>query len=329
MEAVDYVTSDSVWQKKELPKQLLVVGGGPIGCELAQAFSRLGSEVTVITRARQIMPKEDDDVAAHAQRCFEEEGIRVLSECQIDSFKGDKELGNQVAKVRSKQGVEETIGFDRVLLALGRKARSEQFSDLELPLTESGTLQVDEYLRTPYPNIYAAGDIIGPYQFTHMASHQAWFATVNALFGGVKKFKADYRVTPWATFTDPQVARVGISEREARAQGLDVEITRYDLDDLDRAIADGETQGFIKVITKGSSDRILGVTIVGYHAGELIAEWVLAMKHGLGLNKILATIHIYPTLSEANKFVAGSWKKKHAPQKLLQWVEKYHRFNRR
>lgn len=322
-----YVTSDTLWQWREQPQKLLVLGGGPIGCELAQAFAKLGTEVTIVTRAQQILPKEDSEVAQLMTEVFTNSGINVLTGVTPQEFKG--ETGARVALLQHADGTESRLSFDGLLVAVGRRARSEQFSDLDLPLTPQGTLAVDEYLRTPYGNIFACGDIIGPYQFTHMASHQAWYATVNALFGRLKKFKVDYRVVPWATFTTPEVARVGLSEREAQEQNLTVQITRYDLNDLDRAIADGETAGFVKVITKANSDKILGVTIVGHSAGELIAQWVLAMKWGLGLNKILSTVHIYPTLSEANKFTAGEWKKTNAPTWAYPWLEKWHRFTRR
>jgi pyruvate/2-oxoglutarate dehydrogenase complex dihydrolipoamide dehydrogenase (E3) component len=166
--------------------------------------------------------------------------------------------------------------------------------------------------------------VTGPYQFTHTAAHQSWYAAVNALFGRFKKFRVDYRVIPWSTFTDPEVARVGLNEKEALEKKIDYEVTRYGIEDLDRAIADSEDHGLVKVLTRPGSDKILGVTIVGPHASDIIAEYVLAMKHGLGLNKILGTIHIYPTLAEANKYAAGEWKRAHAPEKLLGWVQKYH-----
>ena len=326
MESVDYVTSDTVWEFTDLPSRLLVIGGGPIGCELAQAFARLGSQVVVVTRAGGLMPREDADVAEHVQQVFRNEGIEVLTNHRTRCFHSRQ--GEQTLELLNPAGETVQIAFDRVLLAVGREARSGQFSDIELPITESGTLQVNEHLQTPYPNILAAGDIVGPYQFTHVASHQAWYATVNALFGRLRKFKVDYRVIPWVTFTDPEVARVGINESEAVDQGLPVDVTRYELDDLDRAITDGKAQGFIKVITRQGSDRVLGVTIVGHHAGELIAEWVLAMKYGLGLNKILGTIHVYPTFSETNKFAAGNWKKANAPERLLGYVQRFHQFMR-
>ena len=234
-------------------------------------------------------------------------------------------------KIDDANGKTISIQFDQLLVAVGRKANVENLGleELGIGLTEQGTVRVNEYLQTDVPTIYACGDVAGPYQFTHMSSHQAWYASVNALFGSFKRFKVDYSVVPWATFTDPEVARVGLSEVDAVSQGVGYEVTCYNLDDLDRGIIEGEVKGFIKVLTKPNSDRILGVTIVGYHAAEMIAEYVLAMKHGLGLSKVMSTIHIYPTLSEANKFVAGEWRKARKPEKLLTWVEKYHRWLRR
>jgi len=328
IEQTGYLTSDTVWGLVEQPKRLMIMGAGPIGCELAQAFSRLGTEVTLVDMAERVMPREDADVAEHVSARFTAEGIRLLTSHKTVGFDVNAE-GVKQAKLESLTGAHAVIEFDQLLVAVGRKARTEQFCDFDLPLTPQGTLQVDEYLRTPYPNIFACGDIVGPYQFTHMAAHQAWYAAVNALFRRFKKFKVDYRVVPWATFTDPEVARVGVSESEAEAQGLKYEVTRYGLDDLDRAIADGEAEGFVKVITQAGSDKILGVTITGYHASELIAEWVLAMKHGLGLNKMLGTIHIYPTLNEANKYAAGVWKRAHKPEGVLRWVERFHNWQRR
>jgi dihydrolipoamide dehydrogenase len=325
---VDYLTSDNVWELEELPKRLVVLGGGPIGCELSQAFAKLGSKVTMVEMMGQLMGREDPDVANLITDKFNNDGINVLTNHKAIKFTNDN--GENVLHCETGNGVVE-IPFDKVLIAVGRKANSDgmNLDKLGIKLRRNGTIETDEYLRTQVPNIFAVGDIAGPYQFTHTASHQAWFATVNALFGFAKKFKVDYRVIPWATFTMPEVARVGLSEREAQEKGLDVQVTRYGIDDLDRAIADGEAHGFIKVITpKGGKDTILGVTIVGSHAGELIAEYVLAMKHNLGLNKILGTIHLYPSMAEANKFVAGNWKRENQPHGLLKWVGKFHAWRR-
>jgi pyruvate/2-oxoglutarate dehydrogenase complex dihydrolipoamide dehydrogenase (E3) component len=321
--SLDYLTSDTLWDIRELPPRLLVLGAGPIGCELAQAFARLGSSVSLVTHAPRIMPREDEDASSAVLAAFERQGITVHCGFEAQSF---------AASDNGQQGVfataegEQTLEFDRILLAVGRSPNTEGLGleALGIEITPSGTIAVDDYLRTAMPTIYACGDIAGPYQFTHMASHQAWYASVNALFGSLRRFKVDYSVVPWATFTDPEVARVGLSETEAEAAGIAYEVTRYGIDDLDRAIADGEDHGFVKVLTEPGRDRILGATIVGYHAGELVSEFVLAMKHGIGLNKILGTIHIYPTLGESNKFLAGEWRKARKPEGLLRWVERYH-----
>tara|TARA_R110002110_G_C13470513_1_gene720838 strand:- start:78896 stop:81031 length:2136 start_codon:yes stop_codon:yes gene_type:complete len=325
--ALDYLTSDTVWDIRESPRRLLVLGAGPIGCELAQALARLGSVVTIVTHGDRILPREDPEVAALVLAAFERQGITVQTGLEAQRF-GARDEG-QFGVFTSDQGECEII-FDRVLLSVGRSANVEGLGleALGIRQTPSGTLEVDDYLRTTVPNVFACGDIAGPYMFTHMASHQAWYATVNALFGRFKKFRVDYSVVPWATFTDPEVARVGLNETEAKEQGIAYEVTRYDIDDLDRAIADSEAHGFVKVLTKPGKDQILGATIVGYHSAELITEFVTAMKHNIGLNKILGTIHIYPTLSESNKFLAGEWRKARKPQRLLDWVERYHRWTR-
>jgi dihydrolipoamide dehydrogenase len=325
---MDYLTSDSLWDLQELPARLLVMGAGPIGCELAQSFTRLGSQVTLVDMASHVLPREDVDVSSLVEEALGASGVTVLCNHRAVGFSREGE--DNIASFDCG-GEARSLSFDRVLVAVGRKANTEDLGleELGIELTRTGTLEVDEYLRTSIPTIYACGDVAGPYQFTHMASHQAWYAAVNALFGRFRKFKVDYSVVPWATFTDPEVARVGLNETDAREQGIACEVTRYAIDDLDRAIADGEARGFIKVLTPPGKDRILGVTIVGYHAAELLAEYVLAMKQGIGLNKILGTIHVYPTLSEANKFAAGEWRKAHKPEALLEWVEKYHSWCRR
>ncbi len=324
---VGCLTSDTVWGLTELPQRLLVLGGGPIGCELAQSFARLGSQVTQVEMLPRLMAREDPDAAELVADALRNDGVTVLTGHQALRC----EQAGGVKRLIVKHGdAEKIIEFDALLCAVGRSARVEGYGleELGIPLTPRKTIATDAYLRTRYPNIYAVGDVTGPYQLTHAAAHQAWYAAVNALFGRFRRFKADYSVMPWTTFTDPEVARVGLSETEAKEQGVAHEVTRYGLDDLDRAIADGTAHGFVKVLTVPGKDRILGVTIVGEHAGDLLAEYVLAMKHGLGLNKILGTIHTYPTLAEANKYVAGEWKRAHAPHKLLAWVEKFHTWER-
>ncbi|MFN3879855.1 MAG: FAD-dependent oxidoreductase [Nitrincola lacisaponensis] len=326
LDQVEYLTSDNLWQLRELPERLLVLGGGPIGCELAQAFQRLGSQVIQVERGARLMAREDQDASEMVMRHFRQEGIDLRLQHQALSFEVAAEEYYLVA--RNAVGEEVRIAFDRVLIAVGRKPRLAGYGLEELGLLPAQTTKLDTnaYLQTLYPNILACGDLIGPYQFTHAASHQAWHATVNALFGDFKRFAVDYRFLPWATFTDPEVARVGLNEQEAQEQGIAYEVTTYGLDDLDRAIADGQAYGFVKVLTPPGKDKILGVTLVGPHAGDLIAEFVLAMKHGMGMNQLLGTIHIYPTLTEANKFAAGNWKKAHAPQKVLNWLRKFHQW---
>ncbi|MCP4284836.1 MAG: FAD-dependent oxidoreductase [Gammaproteobacteria bacterium] len=322
-----YLTSDNLWEIRELPKRLLVLGGGPIGCELAQSFARFGSQVTVAEMAPRLMIREDVDVSSMVAERFAHEGIEVMVGHMAKEFTVENGVNRMIAEY---QGKDVSVEFDQVLVAVGRAANTSGFGleELGVTLTDRRTLEANEFLQTNFPNIYVCGDVTGPYQFTHTASHQAWYATVNALFGMFRKFKVDYSVIPFATFTDPEVARVGLNEQDAIEQNIKYEVTVYGLDDLDRAIADGENYGFVKVLTVPGKDKILGVTLVGEHAGDLIAEFVTAMRHGLGMNKILGTIHIYPTWSEGNKFAAGNWKKAHAPEKLLEWVEKFHTWRR-
>jgi dihydrolipoamide dehydrogenase len=327
LDKVKYLTSDTVWEIQTLPRRLVILGGGPIGCELAQTFGRLGSIVTQVEMMPQLMGREDAEVAAFVKDRLESEGIRVLTGHRAREIRCENA---EKVLICDHDGRDVMIEFDEILVAVGRAANITGFGleALGVELTPQKTLRADAFQKTSIPTIYCAGDVAGPYQFTHAAAHQAWFAAVNALFGKWKSFKIDYRVIPWTTYTDPEVARVGLNENDAREKGIAVEVTRYDIGDLDRAIADSEDQGFIKVLTKPGTDKILGVTIVGAHAGDMLAEYVLAMKHGLGLNKILATIHTYPTMSEANKYAAGEWKKAHAPEKILKWLEKYHQWTR-
>ena len=325
LDLVDYFTSENIWSLRERPGSMVVMGGGPIGCELAQVFARLGCRVTQVEMGSRLLPREDEDAAGLVTRRFLAEGIDLRlahTAHRIEVVDGEKIL------VALHDGREIRIGFDALLIAVGRQANLEGFGLQELDVATERTVQVNGYLQTSFPNIYAAGDVAGPYQFTHTAAHQAWYAAVNALFDPFRKFRADYRVIPWATFVEPEVARVGLNEQEAKEKKVPYEVTIYNIDDLDRAIADSEAHGFVKVLTVPGKDRILGVTIVGEHAGDLIAEYVLAMKHGIGLNKILGTIHIYPTMAEANKYVAGNWKRAHAPKKLLAWVARFHAWRR-
>lgn len=324
-----YLTSDTLWdafaQLDEVPRRLVILGGGPIGCELAQAFARLGAQVTQVEMAPRLMVREDEEVSELARQALAADGVRVLTGHQAlrcETSGGVKTL------VVEHGGSQQRLAFDQLVCAVGRVARLQGYGLEELGIPVQRTVDTNEYLQTIYPNIYAAGDVAGPYQLTHVAAHQAWYAAVNALFGEFRLFKADYSVIPWTTFIDPEVARVGLNEQEAREQGVAFEVTRYGMADLDRAIADGEARGFVKVLTVPGKDTILGVTIVGTHAGDLLAEYVLAMRHGLGLNKILSTIHTYPTLAEANKYAAGEWKRAHQPTRLLEWVGRYHDWKR-
>jgi len=329
IEETGYVTSDTLWNKfaelDEAPKKLVVLGGGPIGSELAQSFARLGSSVTQIEMSERIMIKEDLEVSTFAHEALTESGVNILTSHQ--ALRCEMRDGKKFIVVKHNDK-EIDIEYDELLCAVGRSARLKGYGLEELGIETNRTVVTNEYLETLYPNIFAAGDIVGPYQFTHVAAHQGWYAAVNGLFGHLKKFKVDYRVIPWTTFIDPEVARVGLNEQDAIDKGIDYEITRFEFEELDRAITDSATKGFIKVITPKGKDKILGVTVVSEHAGDLIAEFVLAMKHGLGLNKILGTIHSYPTWAEGNKYAAGEWKRAHAPEKVLNLLEKYHTWRR-
>ena len=331
IEDVGYLTSDTVWNLRELPKRLVVLGGGPVGSELTQCFARLGASVTQIEMLPRIMMREDPEISDMVLQQFRKEGVNVLLNHRAQRFaveNGEKVLYCETAGATGNNAVR--IVFDALLCAVGRVANTAGYGleELGIPVTQARTVEVNEFMQTRYPNILACGDVAGPYQFTHTAAHTAWYAAVNALFGSFKKFRADFSVIPWATFTDPEVARVGLNETEAREKNIPCEVTTYDIADLDRAIADGTAHGLVKVLTVPGTDKVLGATIVGEHASDLITEFVTAMKHGIGLNKILGTIHIYPTLAEANKYAAGVWKKAHAPQGVLRQVEKFHSWRR-
>lgn len=322
---VPYLTSDTLWSemktRKTAPQSMVVLGGGPIGCELAQSFARLGVQVTQIERAPRLLAREDEEVSAALLAAIEGDGVAVKTSSTAQSV---SRAGDQIAvEIEGPEG-REVILADDLLVAVGRSPRLTGFGLEELGIVTDRKVDTNDYLQTLFPNILAAGDVAGPYQFTHTASHEAYYAAVNALFGDIKRSKADYRTIPFAIFTDPEIARVGLSESEARTKGVAYEVTRYDLDDLDRAIADGTRKGFVKVLTAKGSDRILGATIIGAEAGNLLAEFTLAMKHGLGLNKILGTIHIYPTLAEANKYVAGNWRKARVNPRALALLQRFH-----
>lgn len=324
---VGYLTSDDIWELRDLPERLVVLGGGPIGCELAQAFARVGATVIQVEMAPRLMPREDPEISEMVRQRFVAEGVDVRVDTKAEAFRlvdGEKHL------LVEHDGESVDIVFDQVLVAVGRAANVTGYGveDLGINVSDRRTIAVNEYMQTNYPNIFACGDVAGPYQFTHTAAHTAWYAAVNALFGRFRKFKVDYSVIPWATFTEPEVARVGLNETEAKERNIAYELTTYGIDDLDRAIADESAEGLVKVLTVPGKDKILGATIAGEHAGDLIIEFILAMRHGIGLNKILGTIHIYPTWAEANKYAAGNWKRAHAPQRLLEWVGRYHSWSR-
>ena len=327
IDSIDYLSSDNIWALDKLPRRLVVLGGGPVGSELTQVFARLGSKVTQVEMLPRIMMREDADVAALLTERFQAEGVNVLVNHQARRIKNEQ---GKTSLICQANGREVEIAFDKLLVAVGRKANTQGLGleELNIPVNKSGTVQTNAYLQTLYPNIYACGDVAGPYQFTHTAAHQAGYSAINALFSPLKKFKADYAVIPWATFTDPEVARVGLNEAEAREKNIPHEVTTYGLDALDRAITDEEAHGMVKVLTVPGKDKILGATIVAEHAGDLLIEYISAMKYGIGLNKILSTIHIYPTLAEANKFAAGIWKRNHAPERLLRLARLFHDWRR-
>lgn len=323
VDKVDFLTSDNIWEINELPKTMVVLGGGPIGCELAQAFARLGCKVTIVQRGQKILPNEDKDVIELVSKKFASEGINVLTGHEAVELKEN-------SVICDNNGEEVELEFDKILFAVGRKPNVSGFGleELGIKIRENGSVDSNPFMQTNIPSIYVCGDVTGPYQYTHVAAHQAWYASVNSMFAPFKKFKVDYSVIPWATFTDPEVAKVGLNEKEAKEKNIDYEVAIYGIDDLDRAIADGEGSGFVKVLTVPKKDKILGVTIVASNAGDLISEYVLAMKYGIGLNKILGTIHIYPTMSEANKYAAGVWKQNHKPEFVLDLLRKFHKWRR-
>ena len=322
------LTSETVWGLERLPERLVVVGGGPIGCELAQCFARFGSKVFQIQTGPRLLPREDPEFSDLVAERLRADGVEVLTGHRARAFA--RGGGRRTIACDTPDGGTREIEFDDVLLAVGRAPRTSGFGleALGIETGPGGVVETDAFLRTRYPNVFACGDVAGPYQFTHTASHQAWYAAVNALFGGFRRFRVDYSVVPWATFTDPEVARVGLNETEAAARGVAFEVTRYGFDDLDRAIADSEAHGMIKVLTAPGRDRILGATIAGEHAADLLMEFVLAMRHGLGLKKLLGTIHVYPTMAEGARFAAGVWRREHAPERVLAWLERYHRWRR-
>ncbi|KFZ31941.1 pyridine nucleotide-disulfide oxidoreductase [Pseudidiomarina salinarum] len=327
LEDTSYLTTETIWSLTELPKKFVVMGGGPVGAELAQAFARLGSEVTIVEAQSQLLPKEDPDVADLVRSQFEADGIKLMLGWKAVAVEQDDD-GKPRLRIENSDEEQQLLDYDQLLVAVGRKANLEGYGLSDIGVEVNNTVRTNDFLQTSSPSIYAVGDVAGPYQFTHTASHQAWYAAVNALFDPFKKFKVDYKVIPWATFTDPEVATVGLTEQEAKHQDINYDLTTYDISDLDRAIADQQAKGLVKVLTKPGSDKILGATLVGHHAADMVGEFILAMKHDLGLKKIMGTIHIYPTMSEANKYVAGNWRRANQPERLLKWLERFHRWRR-
>ena len=328
IDSVEYLTSENLWDLRELPKRLIVLGGGPIGCEMTQSFARLGSKVTQVEMLPRILPREDDDIASFVVDRFKDEGVNLLQGTRASEV--IIEDGEKILLCETSSGEVQRVPFDHILVAVGRKANTDgvDWQKLGIELNRNGTIKVDDYLRTKKKNIYACGDVAGPYQFTHTASHQAWYCTVNALFSPFKKFKVDYRVISWATFTDPEIAQVGVNETGAKERGIPYEVYSFDVGHLDRAITESENYGKVKLLVKPGTDRVIGASIVSHLAGEMIGEFVTAMKYNIGLNKILGTIHAYPTYIEANKGVAGTWKKATAPQWALRILEFFHRWRR-
>ena len=327
LDTITFLHTDNIWQIRQQPEKLVVLGGGPIGSELAQSFNRLGTKVIQVEMMPQILIREDNEIIDILTQRFKDEGIQLhLSTKAVEVVKRkDKKF-----LVVEHNGSKSEIEFDEILVAVGRKPNVKGYGleELGVKLTKSGAVATDDYGRTNIPNIFACGDVNSPYQFTHMAAHYAWYCAVNALFSPLKKFKVDLSVVPWCTYTDPEIARVGLNEKDAKEQRIDYEVSIYPVDDLDRAIADEEDHGLLKVLTVPGKDKILGATICCYHAGDLLPEFVTAMKNGLGMNKILGTIHVYPTMAEANKYIAGVWKKAHAPEGILNLISKFHKFRR-
>ena len=321
-----YLTSDTLWSLGRQPRKLLVLGGGPIGCELSQAFSRLGTAVTQVEMADRVLLREDNEVSDFVAERLLRDGVGLYLSHQALRIEN---LHGQHVLVCAHDGSEVRLDFDAILVAVGRKPRTEGFGLEALGIHAPHTVETNPYLQTLHPNIYACGDVASPYQYTHAAAHEAWHAAVNALFTPLPRLKVDHSLLPAVTFVDPEVARIGLNENEALARDIEYEVTHYELSDLDRALTEDLAEGFVKVLTVPGKDRILGATIVGQHAGELLTEFALAMRYRLGLGKLLGVIHAYPTWSEANKYAAGAWKRAHAPERLLRLLERYHGWRRR
>ncbi len=327
IDAVEALSSETLWAalaaRDAPPPRLLVLGGGPMGCELAQALQRLGSQVTLLEQGPRLLPREDEDVAALARQTLEREGVRVLTGCRALRF----ERAGAMRRLWV-EGDAAPLEFDTLLCATGRQPRLQGLGLEDLGLDTGAPLDVNACLQTRWPHIYVAGDVASPIPSTPVAAHQAWYAAVNALFGSLRRFKVDYRVVPQAIYLDPEIARVGLTEAQARQQGVAYELTRFEFSALDRAVTDGATAGYVKVLTVPGKDKLLGATVVGEHAAELLPQFTLALQHGLGLNALLRTLHAYPTLGEVSRQLAGQWRRAHVPQWIYPWLARYHAWRR-
>ncbi len=345
LQEVGFATSDTLWEQLEqyssVPKRIVILGGGPIGCELAQALARLGAKVTLVESAARVLVREDREVSSLVKNALAADGVEVLTSHTALRFETPNDGNGQektlwlvnTGSAQDEINNEFSLPFDLLLCAVGRRARLGSLGLEALGISTEHTVHTNDYLQIVIPNIFAAGDVAGPYQFTHTAAHQAWYATMNALFGDFKRFKVSYHAVPCVTFVAPEVARVGLNEQDALAQGVAYEVTRFDVADLDRALCDAANpktspSGWVKVLTAPGRGTILGVTIVAAHGAEMLAEYVLAMRHGLSLNHVLQTVHTYPTWGEANKYAAGIWRRAHAPQWALTLSRRLHDWRR-
>jgi pyruvate/2-oxoglutarate dehydrogenase complex dihydrolipoamide dehydrogenase (E3) component len=298
-----FLTNETVFDVDRLPRSLLVIGGGPIGAELGQAFGRLGSQVTIVSSSDHVLPREDEDVAAVLARQLRQEGVTLLDRARAVAVSRNNR--QKRVTVRLFEG-ERTFEVDEIVVAAGRRPNTE-----DLGLTQVGVafderaVKIDSRCRTTVPSIWAVGDVAGPYQFTHWANYQARIVIRNALFPG--SWSCDFATVPWTTFTEPEVARVGLSEADARRDGIGYDLFTASFEDNDRALCDGEPEGFVKVLARKGRGDILGAAIVHANAGELLAELVLAKKHGLRLAKLSTPIHVYPTLAETNRAVGDAY----------------------
>ena len=328
IDTVPYFTNETIFDElKEKPESLIVLGGGPIGCELAQTFQRLGVQVTIIQRGDQLLPREDRDVAEFLEHRLINEGVRMIKNADAHSVATTDagELALQLLDREPERLAERTLFADALLLAIGRtpNLQSLDLKSAGVEVSEGG-LRVNDYLQTSRRHIYAVGDVIGPFLFTHMADAHARVVVRNILapFQFLRQ-KMDYSVVPWCTYVDPEVAHVGLGEKEAQQKNIDYDLFVVPLEDVDRAVVESEEAGFAKILTAKGSDRILGATIVAPHAGDLLHEFVLAMKAGIGLGKIASTIHAYPTFAELARKAGEKYNRTRLTQrtkKIFTWL---------